>query len=162
MDDVNRLSSSSITNLHLHKAVDHYIEHTLYDQLHKHLKIKPQDDTNFLDATNVISADRTSVKIIYNNKNASCLDTHQQTIGRFHDANAPSPTRFKLAAAYCILVKINDFTTYPTDMLLPTASLTHELRLLGYDNNFISSIITRANRSRPHPIWNALQILTRR
>ena len=46
-------------------------------------------------------------------------------------------------------------------MLLPGIALMHELRTLGYPDTFIASIIVKANRSRPHPVWNLLLGVTR-
>ena len=153
MDDLNRLAATAPSDIHMHSDIDNYIEHKLYDQDHHFLTVKPQDDTNFLDATNVIDDTRTSVKLVYNNKNFSCVTTNTQTVGRFHDAHAPSPIQFKMSAAHCILIKISDFTTFPLDMVENAIALCHELRLLGYNNNFMTRAIIKANRTRPHPIW---------
>ena len=73
MDDLNCLVASLFQDLHIHTKINHYIQFNLYDQLNKHLTVKPQDDSNFLDAVNVISADSSSVKLVYNNKNSTCM-----------------------------------------------------------------------------------------
>ena len=156
MDDLNCLAASSIPDLHIHTKINHYIQFNLYDQLNKHLTVNPQDDNNFLDAVNVISDDGKSVKLVYNNKNSPCMITNAQVIGRFHQADAPSPMQFKLSAAHCILIKIHDYTTLFPDMFLPGIALVHELRTLGYPDNFIASILVKANRSRPSHFWHLL------
>ena len=161
MDDILCIVSTSPQHKHHHTTIHNYLQHHLYDQEHKQLVIIPQLDLNFLDATIIISQDQTAIKITYNNKNQSCIDTNIQKVGRFHHANTPSHISHKLSAAQTIFIKIFDFTTHPQDTLLPSIALTHELRNLNYSYNTILSTIIKSSRSRPSPIWQAIHSIVR-
>ena len=84
------------------------------------------------------------------------LSTHHQNIGRFHHFLTPSHTSHKISAPLAILIRIFDFSSKPIDIIPPTIALFYELHLLKYPTSAIRGTLTRANRSRPHPIWTSL------
>lgn len=156
MDDINVLSASLPSNTTSHTYIIDRLKNNTYDQTHKNLSLKPTDEHTFLDSHIVISNDSQSVKITYNNKNHTIIQTNTQSVGRFHHRLAPSHLTHKLSAAQTIFIKIHDFTTHLIDFPLPCFSLIHELYLLNYTTANIISILTKVNRSRPHFFWTTL------
>jgi len=159
MDDANILIATAPHHLWLHSRILNLIQHNLWDTKHRKLLAVPQPDTNFLDATFILYNNSQNVKIIYNNKNQSCISTNRQSVGRFHHFLAPSHIKHKLSAPHAIFIKIHDFSTFPHDMLQPCIALAHELRLLSYSNHHITRILTKTHKSRPHSIWPTVNSL---
>jgi hypothetical protein len=156
MDDLAALIASPSSLAYVHPYIAKFIQHRTYDQKHKKLTLKLQPDNNFLDSHIVIFNNDKNVKINYNNKNTSCIETNHQTIGRFHDFDTASHFSHKISAPHAILTRIYDYTTNPFDMLLPAIALVHELRLLGYPPNFFFSLLAKIQRTRPTPVWHQI------
>jgi hypothetical protein len=153
MDDI--LTLIATTNPDRQSLLFHdYIQNHLYDQTHKLLTLKPQSTTKFLDTRITLHNNNKNVKIIYDNKNEDFHDTLTQNIGRYHHLSAPSLLTHKLSAAQSTLIRIHDYTTTTTDMIIPTLQILHEFTSLDYKPRHLHSILTKTNRSRPNPLWS--------
>ena len=161
MDDITVLVASSRRNIFIHQLIAFEIQNNTYDQEFKYLLLKEQSANTFLDTFIVISEDKRTVRIIYNNKNINFIHSYVQDIGRFHHSSSPAIISHKLSAAQTIFIKVFDFTTDLRDMLLPALPLYHELRALEYTPNQLTSILTKVNRSRPSAFWMKLDLLFR-
>ena len=156
MDDIAAIIATPPSNPALAAVFFSTLQDNTYDKDNKNLTIEIQEGHIFLDAIFHIYNSLKSIKITYNNKNLSILDSDVQTIGRFHHINAPSLITHKLSAAQTILIKINDFTTHKIDMIQPTLALHHELTTLNYTANHFLSALTKANRTRKNSFWHTL------
>ena len=121
----------------------------------RRLKILPVFNSHkFLDTNIIIYNDHTRIKLTYHNKNADIFTSSRQNIGRFFDHGAAVPLSHTLAGPITILIRIHDHTSFIIDMLQPISRVIYETHfLLSYPHTRVVSIIQKAARARPSPIW---------
>ena len=114
-DDLLRLIAIPTGHDHLIQYITYDLVNNIYehDLNYKALEVIPDNNvTNkFLDADVIIYDNGTRIKLIYHNKNASILHTHNQTVKRLHHAHAYLPTRIKINACTTIMTRIYDYCT---------------------------------------------------
>jgi hypothetical protein len=159
MDDLDILTASLPSNTNIHKTIITTLQNHTYDQQHKQLRLVIMDTDTFLDSHVIVYNNNKSVKLTYNNKNHDIITSKTQTVGRFHHATTPSHITHKLSGPHAILIKSHDYTSHTHDIMLPAMTIIHELLLLDYKLNQITSILTKTNRSRPNPIWSTISDL---
>ena len=158
MDDGLILLARKIYDYNQDQTLADYILFHMYDQDSKTITIKREDKDpflhKFLDADIHIAPDRSSIKLIWHNKNADFITKQLQNVGRFCHVSAPVPLQQKITTISGTFIRIYDFTTFPNDMHLPIIQLFFELRSLHYSFNVFQSALHKANRTRRSRVWN--------
>ena len=158
MDDALILLARKIYDYCQDQILANYIQYHMYDQESRTITIKREDTDpflhKFLDADIHIAQDRSSIKLIWHNKNANFITERRQNVGRFCHVTAPVPLQQKITTISGTFIRIHDFTSYPDDMLLPITQLFFELRSLHYSFHVFQSALHKANRTRRSAVWN--------
>ena len=136
----------------------HFVVNELYEpnQPSKLLKIVQTFDNKFLDSDYIISPCKSSIKLVYHNKNKDVGFDFFQDIGRFQSFQDPGPLLLKLNAVLAVLVRIYDATSLESDLPPIVQQLILELSLLDYPKSFFTQAFIMANRARPSPFWVSL------
>ena len=97
-----------------------------------------------------------SIKTTYHNKNHDIFDTKMQNVARLHHIDAPSTLNQKTLAHATLLVRAFDSCTFKHDAIHSAIALLDEAAILDLPPTALLSIIQRAHRARPHPIWSCI------
>lgn len=156
-DDLIRcIASRNICDVTL-KLIDNYIENDLYecDVDNKNLLLIKSDkkDIKYLDADVVVYDDNHRIKIIYHNKNNDIINTDFQSFGRLHHHDDYLLMKTKINAFANMLIRIDDYTTYDYDFILPTLLILYEMFLLDYKWWHMFAAMTVCYRARRNNIW---------
>ena len=109
--------------------------------------LKPEkDDDKYLDADVLVSKDKRFIKLVYHNKNASILSTHEQDVGRFLNKNACAPYAQKISAIASVIARAHRFTSHEHDLHNLLIQIQHECFLLHYTQKDICLVVLAAIR----------------
>jgi hypothetical protein len=118
-----------------------------HDQAEKRLLLKPsKDGLKYLDADVLVSQDKRSIKLVFHNKNANILITHEQNTGRFLHKHSLAPYQLKVQSVANVIARAYRFTSFEVDLGPVLEQVFDECVLLGFDLHMFVAVLSTAIR----------------